>query len=77
MPTYVYETEPRSTRKKPRRFEIYQSIKDEPLTKDPATGDPIKRVISGGMEIPRGSSKDQPRRPAPPSCAHSGGCGCH
>jgi predicted nucleic acid-binding Zn ribbon protein len=72
MPTYVYETVPATT-KKARRFEVYQSIKDDPLATDPETGDPVKRVISGGMEIPRGSA---PNRPAAPSCVHSGGCGC-
>ncbi|MDA0323725.1 MAG: zinc ribbon domain-containing protein [Verrucomicrobia bacterium] len=75
MPTYVYETIP-GAKKKARRFEVYQSIKDDPLSTDPETGDPVKRVISGGMEIPRGSSSSATDRPAAPSCVHSGGCGC-
>lgn len=49
MPTYVYET---TDPKKPkRRFEIKQSMKDKPLRKDPKTGEPVRRVISGGFGV--------------------------
>lgn len=48
MATYVYETIPSKKGQKPRRFEVQQSMKDDPLTKDPKTGEPCKRVISGG-----------------------------
>lgn len=44
MLTYVYETLPRAG-KKPRRYEIQQSIKDAPLTKHPETGEAIRRCI--------------------------------
>src|SRR5258708_27107323 len=47
MPTYIYET---TDPKEPvRRFEVRQSMKDAPLTKDPETGEPVRRVISGGL----------------------------
>jgi hypothetical protein len=47
MPTYIYET---TDPKKPvRRFEVRQSMKDAPLTKDPETGESVRRVISGGL----------------------------
>jgi len=47
MATYIYET---TDPKKPvRRFEVRQSMKDAPLTKDPETGEPVRRVISGGL----------------------------
>jgi predicted nucleic acid-binding Zn ribbon protein len=47
MPTYIYET---TDPKKPvRRFEVRQSMKDAPLKKDPETGEPVRRVISGGL----------------------------
>ena len=46
--TYVYETIPKKKGQKPKRFEIEQSMKDDPLTKHPETGEPVKRVISGG-----------------------------
>lgn len=48
MATYIYETIPQKKGQKPRRFEIQQSMKDDALTKDPKTGEPVKRVITGG-----------------------------
>ncbi len=71
MPLYVYET----TDKGPRRvFELRQSMKDEPLREDPETGRPVRRVISGGLEMPRGKC-DSARAP---SCAapHGNSCSC-
>jgi predicted nucleic acid-binding Zn ribbon protein len=51
MATYVYETVPQKTGDPVRRFEVQQSMKDDPLTKDPETGLPVKRVILGGYGI--------------------------
>ena len=48
MATYIYETIPKKKGQKPRRFELQQSMKDDALTQDPKTGEPIKRVITGG-----------------------------
>lgn len=48
MAIYIYETIPSKKGQKPRRFEVEQSMKDDPLTKDPKTGEPVKRVITGG-----------------------------
>lgn len=48
MTTYVYETVPQRPGQKPRRFEVQQSMQDEPLTKHPDTGEPVRRVIAGG-----------------------------
>ncbi|MDZ7717383.1 MAG: FmdB family zinc ribbon protein [Balneolaceae bacterium] len=42
MPTYEYKREDGST------FEITQSINDDPLKTCPTTGQPVKRIISGG-----------------------------
>lgn len=42
MPTYEYKREDGTT------FEVSQGINDEPLKKCPATGQKVKRVISGG-----------------------------
>ena len=39
MPIYVYETT--DTSKPIRRFEVKQSMKDEPLRVDPKTGEPF------------------------------------
>ncbi|HEY2125355.1 MAG TPA: zinc ribbon domain-containing protein [Chthoniobacterales bacterium] len=48
MPTYVYET---TKSKRPRRFEVQQRISDKPLRVDPATGEAVRRVISGGYGV--------------------------
>lgn len=42
MPTYEYKREDGT------RFEVTQSINDDPLEKCPETGQKVKRVISGG-----------------------------
>jgi len=51
MATYVYETVPQKAGDPVRRFEVQQSMRDDPLTKDPETGLPVKRVILGGYGI--------------------------
>lgn len=73
MATYVYETIPRQAGAAPRRFEVAQSMKDAPLTSDPATGEPVRRVISGGYGFIGGVEKSAPASAAP--CA--AGCACH
>lgn len=45
MPTYVYRRKDGTT------FEVFQSITADPLTSDPDTGDPVERVISGGVGL--------------------------
>ena len=66
MATYVYETIPKNAKQKPRRFEVVQKMSEPALTKDPKTGEPVRRVIVGGsgwvthgasilsMKVPRG-----------------------
>ena len=51
MPTYVYETLPPRKGANPKRYEIKQSIKDAALIKHPQTGEPIKRIIAGGVGV--------------------------
>jgi len=72
MPTYVYET----TGASKRRFEVRQSMKDPALTHDPETGEPVRRVISGGYGI---MQKALAQAPTPSRGGHScgSGCGCH
>ncbi len=48
MTTYVYETIPQIPGMEPRRFEVRQSMSDAPLRTDPATGEAVRRVITGG-----------------------------
>ena len=51
MPTYVYETIPDDPTAEPRRFEVFQRMTDEPLENDPETGDPVRKIINGGIGL--------------------------
>jgi hypothetical protein len=76
MATYVYETIPQREGEEPRRFEVVQSMNDAPLTRDPETGAPVRRVISGGFGLMGVSAEKRANvvsSPAP--CAP--GCACH
>lgn len=75
MPTYVYETVSTKKGTPPESFEVRQSMTDPPLRKHPKTGEPVRRVISGGFGVlTRGSSPSS----APPSGGCCGGhCGGH
>jgi len=48
MATYVYETIPKDSKTRPRRFEVQQKMSDPPLKVDPESGLPVRRVIIGG-----------------------------
>lgn len=67
MPTYTYETIPAQPEDPVERFEIRQSMADEPLATHPETGKPIRRVITGGLGYLNVS------RNAPTGSAPSGG----
>jgi predicted nucleic acid-binding Zn ribbon protein len=55
MPTYVYET----ISPTPERFEIRQGFGDAALSVHPHTGEPVRRVISGGLAVlPTGKTSD-------------------
>ena len=49
MPTYTYETIPEKQGECAVRFEVKQSMTESPLEVHPETGQPVKRVISGGF----------------------------
>ncbi|MBT5031141.1 MAG: zinc ribbon domain-containing protein [Proteobacteria bacterium] len=51
MPTYVYQTIPSNSEHKPRLFEVFQRMTDATLTNDPVSGEPVKRVVTGGGGI--------------------------
>ena len=51
MATYIYETIPSKPGEYPEQFEFQQSMNDRPLTKHPKTGQPVRRLISGGLGI--------------------------
>jgi predicted nucleic acid-binding Zn ribbon protein len=76
MAIYLYETVPTKRGAKPKQYEIRQSMKDEPLTHHPETGEPIKRVITGGYGVINPGSPSQPASSAAHGCAR-GSCGCH
>jgi predicted nucleic acid-binding Zn ribbon protein len=58
MATYVYETVPSDSSRPRRRFEVKQSMKDAPLTSDPETGEPVRRVITGGYGYMGGTKSE-------------------
>ena len=72
MTTYIYETIPADDCTEPKVFEFQQRMTDKPLTQHPETGEPVRRVISGGLGI---MQKVKASAPAPSSCGS--GCGCH
>jgi hypothetical protein len=45
MPTYVYEVLDGQGQATGERFEVVQSMTDEPLTNHPETGQPVKRLF--------------------------------
>lgn len=74
MPTYVYETIPQIPGVEPRRFELRQSMSEAALTVDSETGEPVRRVISGGYGFV--AQRAAPAAsPTPAACRP--GCGCH
>jgi len=70
MPTYVYET----ISPTPERFEVRQGFDDPVLTAHPHTGEPVRRVISGGLAVlPNGTSAgDAPEPGCGPANCHCG-----
>lgn len=72
MPTYIYETIPTKKGQKAEQFELQQSMKDAPLTQHPETGEPVRRLISGGYGFVGSGAKDAPSHGG--SCGS--GCGC-
>lgn len=77
MTTYVYETIPQIPGVEPRRFEVRQSMADAPLKTDPVTGEPVRRVITGGFGFvaQRATSTSAGAAAAQAPCRP--GCACH
>lgn len=76
MAIYVYETVPAGQGQPIRTYEIRQSMKDAALTKHSETGEPIRRVITGGLGIMTSAKGAPAPRPSGGHCC-GGGCGCH
>lgn len=72
MPTYQYETIPSKQGQKPLEFEVQQSMKDAPLKQHPQTGEPVRRIISGGFGYMNSAQRSSG---GGHSCGN--GCGCH
>ncbi len=72
MTTYIYETIPAHPDEPPQVFEWKQRMTDAALTRHPETGQPVRRVISGGLGY---LQKGKSQSPSQASCG--AGCGCH
>lgn len=70
MPTYIYET----ISPTPERFEVRQGFNDPAITVHPTTGEPVRRVISGGLAVlPNGSTAgSEPDTGCGPANCHCG-----
>ncbi|MEZ0387092.1 MAG: zinc ribbon domain-containing protein [Verrucomicrobium sp.] len=72
----MYETIPQAETDAPRRFELKQSMKDAALTRHPETGEPVRRVITGGAGLMGvGQTSSVSSSGGGGSCGT--GCGCH
>ena len=78
MPTYIYQTIPIDNAQAPRQFEVFQSMSDKPLTTDPETGVPVKRIITGGIGLKfkglKRSTVVDKSSPAATACGCATGC---
>ncbi len=75
MAIYTYETIPASPGEPVHTYELRQSMRDDAFTHHPETGEPIRRVITGGLGIMTSGKSGS----VAPSGGHScgmGGCGC-
>ncbi len=74
MPTYEYKREDGSV------FEVFQSMNDDALTNCPDSGQPVKRIISGGGGVVyKGTgfyNTDYKNRDTAPSCEPASGKAC-
>ena len=77
MPLYDYETIPTSTETPVRRLQVQQRMSEAPLTHDPVSGEPVRRVISGGLGtlIPSRAGSEA-AAPSPMTGGCGIGCGC-
>lgn len=74
MTTYVYESIPEKPGAKVRQFEIRQSMKEPALSRHPETGEPIRRIVSGGFGFLKSGKGATAAAPARHHCGHGGCC---
>lgn len=75
MAIYTYETIPASPDEPVHTYELRQSMRDDAFTHHPDTGEPIRRVITGGLGIMT-SGKGGANSPSGGHSCGMGGCGC-
>jgi predicted nucleic acid-binding Zn ribbon protein len=77
MPTYVYETIPGNPDDEPRRFEVFQRMTDDALSHDPDSGEPVRKIITGGIGVKLGvlkrSTVVDKKSPAATACGCASG----
>jgi predicted nucleic acid-binding Zn ribbon protein len=73
MAIYTNETIPAAPDQPVHTYEIRQSMKDAALSTHPETGEPIRRVITGGLGI---MTSGKGGASAAPSNGHGCGAGC-
>jgi len=75
MPTYIYETIPHEPNEPTERFELRQAFGEEPLAVHPTTGQPVRRVITGGLGVvatAKGTAHPEPGPGCGPDTCHCG-----
>jgi predicted nucleic acid-binding Zn ribbon protein len=75
MAIYTYETIPASADEPVHTYEFSQSMRDSAFTHHPETGEPIRRVITGGLGIMTSGKGGSSASSGGHSCG-MGGCGC-
>jgi predicted nucleic acid-binding Zn ribbon protein len=75
MAIYIYETIPAAPDEPSRTCELRQSMKDDAFSHHPETGEPIRRVITGGLGIMSSGKGGSASSSGGHHCG-SGGCGC-
>ncbi len=75
MPTYIYETVTDDP-KQVRRYEFEQRMSAKAYEQHPETGEPIRRVITGGLGFTGVECRSTGRTPpaggcSAPGCGHS------
>ncbi|MFP4351717.1 MAG: FmdB family zinc ribbon protein [Puniceicoccaceae bacterium] len=75
MPIYEYETVPTRKGEKAKRYEIRQSMDEDPLTVHPETGEKIRKVFTA-FAVGTASGDSAPT-PSGGHCCTGGACGCH
>ena len=72
MPFYTYETVPDRATDSARRYELWQSMKNEPLSYHPETGERLRRVFVAVEARTMRTTPGDPESASVPSASASG-----